>query len=318
MLAARVDEVQRRALADDAEGQRLLARLDALSLAAASTAVIGPGLTVTVTDPGVGPNLSDVSKQRVAGSRQIILDRDLQLVVNSLWASGAEAISVDGARIGPNVTIRQAGGAILVDNNPTSSPYTILAIGPPHAMQDVFDRSPGLHRLQAAGGLLRRRRERQCRRRSGRCPPARSGMSSSPNRLGPSERSPADADSPRHGCTGGQRGMIGIAALVVGIVLGLVFHPSVPEVIQPYLPIAVVAALDAVFGGLRAYLERIFDPKVFVVSFVFNVLVAALIVYVGDQLGVGTQLSTAIIVVLGYPHLRQRRRTSAPAVRGVT
>ena len=37
--------------------------------------------------------------------------------------------------------------------------------------------------------------------------------------------------------------MIGIAALVVGIVLGLVFHPSVPEVIQPYLPIAVVAAL---------------------------------------------------------------------------
>ena len=82
--------------------------------------------------------------------------------------------------------------------------------------------------------------------------------------------------------------MIGIAALAVGIVLGLVFHPAVPEVVQPYLPIAVVAALDAVFGGLRAYLERI-----------FNVFVASLIVYVGDQLGVGTQLSTAIIVVLG-------------------
>ena len=92
---------------------------------------------------------------------------------------------------------------------------------------------------------------------------------------------------------------IGIAALVVGVVLGLVFHPSVPEVVQPYLPIAVVAALDAVFGGLRAYLDRIFDSKVFVISFVFNVLVAALIVYLGDQLGVGTQLSTAIIVVLG-------------------
>ena len=71
--------------------------------------------------------------------------------------------------------------------------------------------------------------------------------------------------------------MIGIAALVIGIVLGLVLHPSVPEVIQPYLPIAVVAALDAVFGGLRAYLERIFDAKVFVISFVFNVLVAALL-----------------------------------------
>ncbi len=47
------------------------------------------------------PNLSDVSKQRVNGSQQIILDRDLQLVVNSLWACGAEAISVGGVRVGP-------------------------------------------------------------------------------------------------------------------------------------------------------------------------------------------------------------------------
>src|SRR5437016_2551204 len=134
-------------------------------------------------------------------------------------------------------------------------------------------------------------------------------MSSSPNRLGPKESNRRESD--RSGCIpsgcipaggiadGNPTGMIGIAALAIGIVLGLVFHPSVPEVVQPYLPIAVVAALDAVFGGLRAYLERIFEPKVFVVSFVFNVFVAALIVYVGDQLGVGTQLSTAIIVVLG-------------------
>jgi uncharacterized protein YlxW (UPF0749 family) len=147
-LAAQRDDVQRRALAEDAEGQRLLANLDRLSLAAASTPVTGPGLSVTVTDPGLGPNLSDVSKQRVPGSRQIILDRDLQLVVNSLWASGAEAIAVGGVRIGPNVTIRQAGGAILVDNNPISSPYTVLAVGPPHSMQDVFNSSPGLRRLR--------------------------------------------------------------------------------------------------------------------------------------------------------------------------
>jgi uncharacterized protein YlxW (UPF0749 family) len=147
-LSTRVDDVQRHALAENAQGQRLLGQLDELSLAAASKPIIGPGLTVTITDPGASPNLSDVSKQRVNGSRQIILDRDLQLVVNSLWASGAEAISVGGARIGPNVTIRQAGGAILVDNNPTSSPYKILAVGPPHAMRDVFDNSPGLQRLR--------------------------------------------------------------------------------------------------------------------------------------------------------------------------
>ena len=53
-----------------------------------------------------------------------------------------------GVRIGPNVTIRQAGGGILVDNQPISSPYVILAVGPPHAMQEIFDRSAGLQRLR--------------------------------------------------------------------------------------------------------------------------------------------------------------------------
>jgi small basic protein len=75
--------------------------------------------------------------------------------------------------------------------------------------------------------------------------------------------------------------------------------PSVPTGLEPYLPIAVVAALDAVFGALRAFLDGIFDDKVFVVSFVSNVLIAGLIVYLGDKLGVGGQLSTGVIVVLG-------------------
>ena len=93
--------------------------------------------------------------------------------------------------------------------------------------------------------------------------------------------------------------MIPILGLALGVVLGLVFDPTVPLWLQPYLPIAVVAALDAVFGGVRARFDGIFDAKVFVISFVSNVVVAALIVFLGDQLGVGSQLSTAVIVVLG-------------------
>lgn len=93
--------------------------------------------------------------------------------------------------------------------------------------------------------------------------------------------------------------MIPAIGLVLGLALGLVFQPDVPVWLQPYLPIAVVAALDAVFGAVRAVLDGIFDDKVFVVSFVSNVLVAAFIVYLGDQLGVGSQLSTGVIVVLG-------------------
>jgi small basic protein len=88
-------------------------------------------------------------------------------------------------------------------------------------------------------------------------------------------------------------------AVALGVALGLVLQPTVPLDLQPYLPIAVVAALDALFGGVRAWLERIFDEKVFVVSFVSNVLVAALIVFIGDKLGVGGELSTGIVVVLG-------------------
>jgi small basic protein len=87
--------------------------------------------------------------------------------------------------------------------------------------------------------------------------------------------------------------------LVVGVVLGLLLQPTVPIWLQPYLPIAVVAALDAVFGGVRALLDGIFDDKVFVVSFLSNVFIAAFIVYLGDQLGVGSQLSTGVVVVLG-------------------
>lgn len=147
-LAVEVEADRRSRLEGDAAGRSLLAGLDDAEFTAAATPVNGPGLTITATEPGTASDLSDVSQQRVEGSTQVVLDRDLQLVVNSLWVSGAEAIAVGGVRIGPNVTIRQAGGGILVDNQPVTSPYVVLAIGPPHAMQEVFDRSPGLQRLR--------------------------------------------------------------------------------------------------------------------------------------------------------------------------
>ena len=93
--------------------------------------------------------------------------------------------------------------------------------------------------------------------------------------------------------------MIAVLALVAGVILGVLLEPTVPLWLQPYLPIAVVAALDAIFGGVRAKLDGIFDDKQFVISFISNVLVAGLIVYLGDQLGVGGQLSTGVVVVLG-------------------
>lgn len=93
--------------------------------------------------------------------------------------------------------------------------------------------------------------------------------------------------------------MIAVLGLVIGVAIGLILKPDVPIGLEPYLPIAVVAALDAVFGAMRAFLDGLFDDKVFVVSFISNVFIAALIVFLGDKLGVGAQLSTGVIVVLG-------------------
>jgi small basic protein len=93
--------------------------------------------------------------------------------------------------------------------------------------------------------------------------------------------------------------MIAVLALIAGVVLGVLLEPTPPVWLLPYLPIAVVAALDAVLGGVRARLEGSFDDKQFVVSFISNVLVAALIVFLGDQLGVGSLLSIGVVVVFG-------------------
>ncbi|HEY7723550.1 MAG TPA: small basic family protein [Pedococcus sp.] len=93
--------------------------------------------------------------------------------------------------------------------------------------------------------------------------------------------------------------MIPVLGLIGGILIGLFLQPEVPLWLQPYLPIAVIAALDAVFGAVRAVLDGIFNDKVFVVSFLANVVVAGFIVFLGDQLGVGAQLSTGVVVVLG-------------------
>lgn len=92
--------------------------------------------------------------------------------------------------------------------------------------------------------------------------------------------------------------MIPAIGLLVGVLLGLIFDPAVPLWLQPYLPIAVVAALDAVFGAFRSVLDGIFNDRIFVVSFLSNVFVAAIIVFLGDQLGVGSQMSTGVVVVL--------------------
>ena len=92
--------------------------------------------------------------------------------------------------------------------------------------------------------------------------------------------------------------MIGIIALLIGLFAGLLIQPDIPLWIQPYLPIALIAALDDVVGAGRAALEKRFSDRIFVISFASNTLLAAAMVFLGDQLGIGSQLSTGVLIVL--------------------
>jgi small basic protein len=91
--------------------------------------------------------------------------------------------------------------------------------------------------------------------------------------------------------------VLAFLGLLLGALLALVLQPSVPQELSRYLAMAVVAAIDASLGGLRAYAERTFNDRVFVLAFLTNAALAALLVWVGDQLNV--DLTTAVAVVFG-------------------
>jgi uncharacterized protein YlxW (UPF0749 family) len=121
------DSLQNLFLDTTSQGRALSARLDRLSVLSGALAVTGPGVKVVVDD---APD--------AVGDNQRVLDEDLQKLVNALWASGAEAISVNGQRLTNLSAIRFAGSAITVNFRSLSRPYTVLAIGNPDTMPARF------------------------------------------------------------------------------------------------------------------------------------------------------------------------------------
>jgi uncharacterized protein YlxW (UPF0749 family) len=108
-------------------------RLRALELEVGVAAVRGPGLVVRLTDAPA----ADGSAGRADPDGRI-QDRDIQDVVNALWAAGAEAVAVNQQRVGPLTAIRQAGDAVLVDYRPVASPYDVTAVGNADALERNF------------------------------------------------------------------------------------------------------------------------------------------------------------------------------------
>lgn len=154
-------------LRDDVDARRRAAlkssggssEADLVGLLSGATAVHGPGVRLVVNDAkeaaggGDGANPRETSGFSDTGR---VRDRDMQRVVNGLWASGAEAVSVNGQRLTALSAIRAAGDAILVDNRPLVPPYTVLAVGDGQRLSTRFQNSADglyLHALEENYGI---------------------------------------------------------------------------------------------------------------------------------------------------------------------
>jgi small basic protein len=82
-----------------------------------------------------------------------------------------------------------------------------------------------------------------------------------------------------------------IIGLLIGIILGLLTDLRIPPEYSNYLSIAVLAALDTLFGGIRAHMQNVYDDKVFVSGFFFNIILAASLAFLGVHLGVDLYLA---------------------------
>ena len=119
--------------------QELVSQFDGARLQAGLTALKGPGIVVRLSDSPRQPGPDEIPYDF------IVHDIDLSVLVNELWASGAEAVEVNGQRIVARSSIRCVGPTVLVNANRVASPFIVKAIG------DVDHLEGG---LKMPGGVL--------------------------------------------------------------------------------------------------------------------------------------------------------------------
>ena len=93
--------------------------------------------------------------------------------------------------------------------------------------------------------------------------------------------------------------LVPILCSAAGFALGSLFFPyTIPPVAAPYFSLAALSCLDAMCGGVRAGVEGKFHRDIFLSGFFINSLLAGLLAYAGDRIGVDLYL--AAIVVMGW------------------
>lgn len=106
--------------------------------------MVGPGVTITLTDAPPGPIPENATVNDL-----VIHQQDIENVMNALWAGEAEAMSVQGQRITNRSIIRCIGNVIFVDGVSYSPPYVISAIGDPERLSAVVENDRAIQNYQA-------------------------------------------------------------------------------------------------------------------------------------------------------------------------
>lgn len=134
----------RNATTADARHAELNAELERQKVLAGVVPLTGHGLRVTLDDSATTKIPTDADP-----SNYIIHEYQLRDVLNLLWASGAEAISMNGERIVETTSVYCVGSTILANNTRMSPPYVILAIGDPAALEAALNGPSNLKALKA-------------------------------------------------------------------------------------------------------------------------------------------------------------------------
>ena len=145
-LRTEVAAAQAAALGAGTAGRTAAQRLEVLGMASGTVPVRGPGVVVRLSD-AEGEEQPDETLRGGTPLDGRVQDRDVQDVVNGLWAAGAEAISINGVRLTALTAIRSAGDTILVDFQPLSPPYSVRAIGDPATLELELVDGPSGRRL---------------------------------------------------------------------------------------------------------------------------------------------------------------------------
>ena len=89
--------------------------------------------------------------------------------------------------------------------------------------------------------------------------------------------------------------MVAGIGLLLGIILGFIVDVNIPEKFSPYMSVAILACLDSVFGALKANLSKKFQANIFISGFFGNAILAALLAYLGDKLGIPIYIAAVIV-----------------------